>query len=124
MSVFTTTRFVCGHHNFTTNHTGRPPCHDLCRWMEVTFACTRCADDYEEARHRRVMKEWRKRARRLRETVMDWMESVDIVDERANGFGGDGTSQMQRPVMSPVLTTTTTAAAAAVMGVGVLAGGG
>ena len=122
MSVFTTTRFVCGHHNFTTNHTGRPPCHDLCRWMEVTFACTRCADDYEEARRRRLIKEWRKRARKLRETVMDWMESIDVVPIDENKVGGDGASKVQPTVMSPVLMAT--AATTTVTGVGVLAGGG
>ena len=80
MSVFTTTRFVCGHHIFTTNHTGHPPRDDICRWIELPFACAKCADAYEEERKRRVVKEWKKRARRLRETVMDWMESCDRMD--------------------------------------------
>lgn len=96
--------------------------------MEVTFACTRCADDYEEARRRRLIKEWRKRARRLRETVMDWMESIDVVpvdgDKAIGGgsVGGDGMSKVQPTVMSPVLMAT--AATTTVTGVGVLAGGG
>jgi len=95
--------------------------------MEVTFACARCADDYEEARRRRLIKEWRKRARRLRETVMDWMESIDVVlvDENkatSCGVGGDGASKVQPTVMSPVLMAT--AATTTVTGVGVLAGGG